>query len=101
MKNDPKDWSIQKKMDYYGDAMNALLHELGFQSAVFVLRIGDDQYVAGRFPSCADTCATVDECTAKVFAEASEGLREQADEIRNKTAEVLRHGSNRRKGFIQ
>lgn len=97
MSDDLKDLSIDQKMEHFGTVLENLLKAVGFESAVMVLRVGDDTFVAARFPACMDDCEHPDRCTVKVFNEAALDLQGQAEVIRKRQGTMTKVKG----GFIQ
>ena len=97
MSDDLKELPIGEKMDHFGAVLAKLLEVLGFESTVMVIRVGGDNFVAARFPACADSCPSPDRCTVKVFDEAASDLRGQAEIVRQRMGQMTKAKG----GYIQ
>lgn len=90
MSDNLKDLTISEKMDHFGMVLGNLLTALGFESCVMVIRVGDDNFVAARFPACDDSCPHPDRCTVKVFDEAASDLKGQAEIVRQRMGKMTK-----------
>ena len=79
---DMKHLPIDEKMDYFAKILNGMFDVLGFEHCTIVIGLPEGQFVAARFPACADDCPSPNLCTIKAFEHAADDLRGQAEIIR-------------------
>lgn len=84
-----KNLSLDEKMNYLTGELHRAMREVGFPAMVFVIRAEGDEFIAGRYPGCDDSCDTMALCTVKVFAEAGSDLTRQAAKILASEVEAL------------